>query len=753
MSDYFVRGADGVDYPATLENVRAWLGEGRITRDQYVYDSRAAQWVTVDALLAQGVAATPAAAAPAANPGYHVRGADGTNYPADLPTLRVWAGQGRLEPRQLVYDTQAAQWVTADQILGMMAFPQGQQVPAAVAPQSGGCRKVLSALLLLLVVIAITYGRCYLRDKRRRGVEPASSQAAAEIPPRLLPLNQWVNDGPHGGEIELVVMSPADPNVVLAAEENSVHRSTDGGAAWKRVLIARSLDVTALAFSPDGKQAFAGGNGLYRSSDGGATWTEVPDVSNVTSVTVGEDAVFAAANDSILASTDGGNRWESRKVPTSTAGLRLAAGPQRVYATAGSSLFESIDGARSWRRLSFPEKQVQEIAIVPPSTLYVSTLVGMVRSADGGQTWTSVPKFATTKLYDLRSAANGVVIVQSDDGFFRSEDGGGSWTETSKPEDVSIKTLDLDRASGQTLIASAFDDRVYKSNDGGKSWSGASSGLAAMEVAGLVMLSGGRVAMETMTDVAVASRTEGWRTVLHSGRLSFSKVVGSIAAAGGDLLVVRGVLSHRVERLPAGETALSRWSDLDATAVAHHPSKAERFFASMGDGLAISDDGGKSWQTIAPLRFQELLFGPENRLYALTGGAVQWSDDEGRTWRKAPDLGSVGDIDLTSNGRLCAGGAGGVSCIRGSSVEQLREGLPRDEVTAIAAHPSNAAVLLAGTSGSGVYVTRDSGKNWSRFGPEGGPMHILGIVFDREDPAFVHVATRGESVYSIHTAW
>ena len=207
------------------------------------------------------------------------------------------------------------------------------------------------------------------------------------------------------------------------------------------------------------------------------------------------------------------------------------------------------------------------------------------------------------------------------------------------------------------------------------------------------------------------------------------------------------------ERLPAGETALSRWSDLDATAVAQHPSKAERFFASMGNGLAVSDDGGKSWQTIAPHRFQELLFGPENRLYALTGGAVQWSDDEGRTWRKAPDLGSVGDIDLTSDGRLCAGGPDGVSCIRGSSVDQWRDGLPRDEVTAIAAHPSQAAVLLAGTSGSGVYVTRDGGKNWSRFGPEGGPLHILGIVIDREDPAFVHVATRGESVYSIRTAW
>lgn len=49
---FFVRGSDGLDYPADATAIHAWMAEGRVVPEQLVYDATANQWRTIRDLVA-----------------------------------------------------------------------------------------------------------------------------------------------------------------------------------------------------------------------------------------------------------------------------------------------------------------------------------------------------------------------------------------------------------------------------------------------------------------------------------------------------------------------------------------------------------------------------------------------------------------------------------------------------------------------------------------------------------------------------
>jgi hypothetical protein len=682
-----------------------------------------------------------------------VRGADGVDYPADLETMRSWLAEGRIAREQYVYDQARGAWTTVGALIERPAAP-----PAAAPARSG--RLVLGCLGIVLVLAIILLARTLLR----RGLQseaPAVAQKTPGVtaPPRALPLDQWVNDGPEGAEIFHFAVNPANPDIVLAGSaQYTAFRSTDGGATWKRVLREPTLDLSAVAFSPDGARAFiAGDDGVFVSADGGATFALNAQLGDVTvnSVAAGSSgSVYIATEEGFFSSSDGGARWTARKRPIASQEIRLKlmpGSPDRLYASTLAGIFESADGARSWKPLPFPDKGIREIEVVPPATIHAATVKGLVRSTDGGKSWAALARFAGERVYEVRVAGDRTVFAQTDNGYFRSDDGGETWNELAPTAGVPIRTLGLSRT---TLHASSFDDRLYASADGGKTWTTASAGLTGAKVIDLETLSGGRVVTHSATQVAVASRTEGWREVVRAAKNSMSESIVGISASGGHLYVARGADARATERSDDRGRTWKPWGgDIEATRLMAQPGSS-RMYAATKDGLSVSVDDGATWQSLASgFSVEELLFG-NGRMHARTfDGEIKSSTDEGRTWRNEPRIGTVNDIDLTADGVLCASHSEGLSCLRGARFERADEGLPEDAVTAVAAHPTKANILLAGSSLTGVSVSRDGGKSWSAFFPNGGPMHVTRIVFDREDPSYVHVATEGESVYSIRTNW
>jgi photosystem II stability/assembly factor-like uncharacterized protein len=83
---------------------------------------------------------------------------------------------------------------------------------------------------------------------------------------------------PYIGYIKALVVSPDDPDVIVAGvEAEGVFRTTDGGESWSDHREEALRDCHQLEFHPGGWVFEAGGGGAAYSSDGGETFTRITD--------------------------------------------------------------------------------------------------------------------------------------------------------------------------------------------------------------------------------------------------------------------------------------------------------------------------------------------------------------------------------------------------------------------------------------------------------------------------------------------
>ncbi|WP_415953041.1 F510_1955 family glycosylhydrolase [Streptomyces sp. KLOTTS4A1] len=96
-----------------------------------------------------------------------------------------------------------------------------------------------------------------------------------------------------------IAVSPEDPGLVLATTEEGIARSTDGGRNFAR---GTGPVLVFLSWArPDGLYGMDLQGGLHRSTDGGATWRKTGTVPGG-----GPQALTALTADRVLAATQGG---------------------------------------------------------------------------------------------------------------------------------------------------------------------------------------------------------------------------------------------------------------------------------------------------------------------------------------------------------------------------------------------------------------------------------------------------------------
>jgi len=106
---------------------------------------------------------------------------------------------------------------------------------------------------------------------------------------------------------------------------------------------------------------------------------------------------------------------------------------------------------------------------------------------------------------------------------------------------------------------------------------------------------------------------------------------------------------------------------------------------------------------------------------------------------------------LDDGALLYAGHGDGISISRdrGESWQPYKSGLIATNVTALWRHPSNTAVIIAGTRGGGLYRTEDSGSNWSQINQISSSVQpdfirdILCIAANPQNPDHLFAGTDG----------
>ncbi len=228
-----------------------------------------------------------------------------------------------------------------------------------------------------------------------------------------------------------LAVDPTNPDILYAAGQPGVAKSTDGGAHWSQVFTFSSqpfdsVDILlfvapssphTLILATTGFSIPTADDRVFRSDDAGATWVEIdaglpgPPHVHLGFAVGATGAVYAAVGDpenpgapiQVYQEVGTGDTWQqTAALPFGQGTLEVDhANPERVYALGPAGILRSADRGRSFVLPAKPPSSVavNQVLFGPgsPQSLYVAAadeaspprLSIFDHSADGGATWTA----------------------------------------------------------------------------------------------------------------------------------------------------------------------------------------------------------------------------------------------------------------------------------------------------------------------------------------------------------------------------
>lgn len=217
-----------------------------------------------------------------------------------------------------------------------------------------------------------------------------------------LPL-PWFKTGVHIGAIAVSAPHDGKSALYVSGPGIGVLHTEDGGRSWsardKELPPGEVLMVAAHADQPRTVYAVVENKGIFRSEDAGLHWklmdagprdgivrlihSNMPD-----SMQTGW--FFAATAKGVRRSMDCFCGWRDAgglQVPINSITYDPRQ-PQYVYAASDDALFVSANGGEQWQRVKTPAPEIASLIATPSGLLYAVSRDGMLfRSTDRGATW------------------------------------------------------------------------------------------------------------------------------------------------------------------------------------------------------------------------------------------------------------------------------------------------------------------------------------------------------------------------------
>jgi photosystem II stability/assembly factor-like uncharacterized protein len=476
------------------------------------------------------------------------------------------------------------------------------------------------------------------------------------------------------------------------------------------------------------------GGGVYRSTDRGETWQPADRGlparvgCDLVADPVDGDTLYAACDDGLFKTIDGGGLWRQLDVDNAVAPVISAADPQVLDV----GTLHSRDGGRTWavrpRADGASPRRMPEGGVSDRRSDDAGTVVygrqgdGLVRSDDGGRTWRPLPlDWSPFGLwtYAVDSGDPQVIYLGTWDGPYVSLDGGQTWRLATRGLTRAAATIAVHEGPRSTVFAAVGAD-VLESGDGGATW-------AAVHGDGFP---GGAEARSVASDGAGGVR-------LRAGARSFRLMAGETEWAEEDAAADGAPGAIRPATLPSGVTPTAVVSvGTDPRHLVAGIGGLKALVAGRGSSLWRSLDGGATWtltrtgtagptvQCCALLRDPHAagtVFAVETGMTIGGGGAeLLRSVDAGATWRAVGWFQGGVSLVPTRPATLLAQpyqGAFVRSTDGGATWTPAHIGLPADAaVTHVAFDRRRPATVFAATESRGVYRSDDAGVSWTPAG-------------------------------------
>lgn len=566
--------------------------------------------------------------------------------------------------------------------------------------------------------------------------------------------SQWSVMGPNGGDVRVVAIDPRDKDrLYLSTLDGQIHTSADGGKTWRLLVnLNRPQLVLDQLFvdSRDSKIIYASGHrgqlsgGFFKSSDGGATWKEAKELSReaihaMTQAVDDPNVLFVGTPTGVWISKNSGDDWEKIESPTMPINVNsMAVDPRKVttiYAGTNWRPYKSTDGGKSWRLVKdgmIDDSDVFAINIDPRNADHIiaSACSGIYESVNGGEKWAKIQGIPaqSRRTRDIlqHPGVAGTVYAGTTEGFWMSTNGGKTWLLTT-PRNVEVNSIAVHPAEPSRVFIGTNNFGVLVSNDGGKNF--------------------------TPTNESFTSRFTYSVTpdATEPGRLY--AITQNTASSGGFFFFSSD-----------GGTTWQQTKSLDINRVSPFALLQDRVDPNklyLGTNLGVfrSLDRGVTWTLLAPPKPP-----PTKKVAKAPAAKGKQKQTASKTAPKpvekpAPTppetvvpavipalTGKVKVLAYTEDGRngLLAGTDSGL--YRTYDIDKGWEKVPfgagiNENVFAIHSTPLVPATMWIGTASSGLIVSTDDGKTWSKT--EGIPhdIPISSIAGDPKRPNYLYVGT------------
>ena len=411
-------------------------------------------------------------------------------------------------------------------------------------------------------------------------------------------------------------------------------------------------------------------------------------------------------------------------------GKAAAASTPYAYVAKEFSNSKSVQSYGNLRIGSLQGGSVFSVAVAqkePSLVLAATDGAGLVLSSDAGQTWREL---------DTPKKAVSVAVAPSDpkviyasfdkDGVWKSTDKGETWQKLSQgiPADCSIHEVAVSPATPNDVyvIGSAgWNGRCFHSADGGRTWNDGTQ-LKPDPAADPTL------PQEYKTTTGVSAPRNIAVNPLNPKELYIAANWRPCHSADG------------------GRTWSERVRGADISCVYDLRFHKGRTYASaMDEGVLVSENNGKSWRALWPLKYDPELSGHYWRLAVSDNRGVDRIVSTCSPWNSSGPNRVVVSGD---GGKTFTRTAAGLPATNPQANTMWGTGYPR----AMAADPKNPTTLYLGIDGDpsegreggGVFKSVDGGHTWSkRPGQPGGRRMFFGLAVDPTDSKRLYWACCG----------
>ncbi|MDF2454571.1 MAG: C-terminal target protein [Cytophagaceae bacterium] len=407
-----------------------------------------------------------------------------------------------------------------------------------------------------------------------------------------------INSGyPTSSKTNKIIVNPSNTNIVLAASSAGIYRSTNAGGSWVQVASGGFNDIE---FKPgDPNTVYACGNKFFKSTNGGSNFSQIDNGipgsgrSFIAVTPANPNYVYmlqARGNEfgALYRSTDSGNSFVTRvsgnaaaatnyfgysPAGTDTGGqafhdMALCVSPSNTEEVhiAGIICWKSTNGGSSFvstTEWSYPNNRGYNHADVHAleyvgSTIYSGSDGGIFKSTDQAENWTDLSRgLGIRQFYKIACAATDASMVGGG-----SQDNGhsiirnGAWIDWLGADGMDVM---IDHKNANIIYACTQNGGLNKSTNGGQS----------------------------RTNVTKPAGDGNWVTPLAMDPVNSNTIYIGLA---------------EIHRSTNGGSSWSQISSLGGSGgfdnITIAPSNGNYIYASKGNTLYVTKNGGTSWTNI-----------------------------------------------------------------------------------------------------------------------------------------------------------